>query len=114
MTLVDKGASEAPRLTSERVGISGQVIYRWKARDNRTSKVYTTLFNLVPFFKMAAKMADFMQTYVYMNNAGYNEAIHILMAKVLFYIKAQTSVASLKRWDCFWQAHFKMAANMAA
>ena len=57
---------------------------------------------------MAAKMTDFMQKYVYMNNAGYNEAIiHIVKAKVLFYIKAQPRVASLKRWDCFWQAHFQ-------
>jgi hypothetical protein len=48
---------------------------------------------------MAAKMADFMQKYVYLNNAGYNEDIfHILTAKVLFYIKAQTRVSSLKRW----------------
>ena len=39
---------------------------------------------------MASKMADFMQKYVYMNNVDYNEAIfHILMAKVLFYIKAK-------------------------
>ena len=68
-------------------------------------------------------MADFMQKYVYLNNAGCNEAIYqIVMAKVLFYIKAQTRVASLRRWDCFWQANvlescsvfFKMAANMAA
>jgi hypothetical protein len=51
---------------------------------------------------MAAKIADFMQKYVYLNNAGYNEAIfQMLMAKVLFYINAQTRVASLKRWDCF-------------
>ena len=64
---------------------------------------------------MAAKMADFMQKYVYMNNAGYNEAIlHILMAKGLFYIKAQTRVAFLKRWDCFGKHTFKMAANMTA
>jgi len=64
--------------------------------------VYKIFLNLAPFFKMAAKMADFMQNYVYMNNAGYNEAIfHILMAKVLVYIKAQTRVVSLKRWDCF-------------
>ena len=76
MTLVDKGASEtSPRLTSERVGISGQVIYRWKARDNRTSKVSKTFLNLAPFFKMAAKMADFMQKYVISYNAGYIEAI---------------------------------------
>ena len=51
---------------------------------------------------MAAKMADFMQKYVHLNNAGYNEAIfQIIMAKVLFYIKAQTRVASLKRRDYF-------------
>ena len=51
---------------------------------------------------MAVKMADFMQKYVYLNNAGYNEAIFkIIMAKVLFYIKAQTRVASLKRRDYF-------------
>ena len=57
---------------------------------------------------MAAKMADFMQKYVYINYAGYNEAIfHILMANVLFYIKTQTRVASMKRCDCFWQAHFQ-------
>ena len=36
VTLVPKGASEAPRLTFERVGISGRVIYRCKARDNPT------------------------------------------------------------------------------
>ena len=57
---------------------------------------------------MAAKMADFMQKYVYLNNAGYNEDIfHILTAKVLFYIKAQTRVSSLKRWNFLWQAHFQ-------
>ena len=51
---------------------------------------------------MAAKMADFMQKYVHLNNAGYNEAIfQIVIAKVLFYIKPQTRVVSLKRWDCF-------------
>ena len=51
---------------------------------------------------MAAKMADFMQQYVHLNNAGYDEAIfQIIMAKVLFYIKAQTRVASLKRRDYF-------------
>ena len=76
MTLVDKGGlRKPPRLTSERVGISGQEIYRWKARDNRTSKVYKTFLNLAPFFKMAAKMADFMQKYVIPYNAGYIEAI---------------------------------------
>ena len=33
---------------------------------------------------------------------------------MLFNIKAQTRVASLKRWDCFFGKHtFKMAANMA-
>ena len=64
---------------------------------------------------MAAKMAYFMQKYVHLNSAGYNEAIfQIVMAKVLFYIKAQTTVASLKRWDCFEKHAFKMAANMAA
>ena len=42
---------------------------------------------------MAAKMANFMQKYVHLNNAGYNEAIfHIVMVKVQFYIKAQTSL----------------------
>ena len=47
---------------------------------------------------MAAKMTDFMQKYVYLKNAGYNEAIfQIVMAKVLLYIKAQSRVASLKR-----------------
>ena len=57
---------------------------------------------------MAAKMADFMPKYVHLNNAGYNEAIfQIEMAKVLFYTKAQTRVASLKRCDCFCQAHLK-------
>ena len=51
---------------------------------------------------MAAKMADLMQKYAHLNNVGYNEAIfQIVMAKVLFYIKAQTWVASLKRWNCF-------------
>jgi hypothetical protein len=57
------GASEAsPSVSSERVGISGRVIYRWKARDDPTSTMYTTFQSLTPFlFKMAAKMADFMQ-----------------------------------------------------
>ena len=56
-------------------------------------------------------MADLMQKYVHLNNAGYNEAIfQIEMAKVLFYNKAQTRVASLKRWDCFCTYKFKMAA----
>ena len=70
-------ASEvSPSLTSERAGISGRVIYRWKARDNSTSMVYKTFLKLVPFvFKMAAKMADFMQKYVHSYNAGYIEAI---------------------------------------
>ena len=77
MTLVDKGgASEAPRLTSERVGIFGQAIYRWKARNKWTSTEYKTFLNLAPFFKMAANMADvMMQKYVNSYNAGYIEAI---------------------------------------
>ena len=51
---------------------------------------------------MATKMADFLQKYVNLDNAGYNESIfQIVMAKVLFYTKAQTRVAFLKRWDCF-------------
>ena len=54
--------SEAsPSLTSERVGISGYVMYRWKARHNLTSGVYQSFLNLAQFFKMAAKMADFMK-----------------------------------------------------
>jgi hypothetical protein len=58
--------------------------------------------NRAPSLKMAAKMADFMQKIVHLNNTGYNEAIfQIIMAKVLLYNKAQTRVASLKRWDCF-------------
>ena len=55
--------SEAsPSLISERVGISGRVIYRWNARGNSTSMLYKTFLRLVPFvFKMAAKMADFIK-----------------------------------------------------
>ena len=57
---------------------------------------------------MAAKMADFIQKYVHLNNADYNEAIYQnVMAKVLFYNKVQTRVASLKRWYCFGQAHIQ-------
>ena len=51
---------------------------------------------------MAAKIADFMLKYVHWNSAGYNEVIfQIVMAKVLFYIKAHTREASLKRRDYF-------------
>src|SRR5208282_2103768 len=89
-------------LTSERVGISGQVIYRWKARNKWTSTVYKTFLNLTPFFKMAAKMADFMQKYVNSYNTGYIEAIlQMLMAKLTFLNTAKTGLACLKQLDCF-------------
>ena len=102
MTLVPNGASEAPRLTFERLGISGRVICRWKASDNPTSMVYKTFPNLAPFFKMAAKMADFLLKNVYTYILVYIEAVfQILMAKVMFLNKAQIGVATLKRWDCF-------------
>ena len=40
---------------------------------------------------MAAKITDFMQKDAHLNDAGYNEAIfQIALAKVMFYIKAQT------------------------
>ena len=63
---------------------------------------------------MAAKMADFMQKYVHLNNAGYNEAIfQIIMTKVLFYINAQTRVATLNERTILDKHTFNMAANMA-
>jgi hypothetical protein len=60
--------------------------------------VYKAFLNLAPFFKMAAKMADFLQKNVYSYISVYIEAIYqILMAKVMFLNKAQTRVATLKR-----------------
>ena len=62
---------------------------------------------------MAAKMADFMQKYVHLYNAGYIEAfMQIIMAKVMFWNIAQNQVASLHWCDCFSQKK-KMAANIA-
>ena len=64
------GGLPKPTLTSERVGISGNVIYCWKARDNLTSAVYKSVLNLAQFFKMAAKMADFMLKRAHSHNAA--------------------------------------------
>ena len=53
--------------------------------DNPTSMVYKRFLNLAPFFKMAAKMADFLQKNVYSSIFVYIEAIfQSLMAKVIF------------------------------
>ena len=57
---------QKPTLTSELVGISGYVMYRWKARDNLTSAVYKSFLNLAQFFKMA----DFMLKGVHSHNAA--------------------------------------------
>ena len=86
----------SPSVTSERAGISGRLIYRWKARDDRTSMMNKTFLSLAPLlFKMAAKMADFMQKYVHESyNAGYIEAIlQIVMANVMLRNTAQVRAA---------------------
>jgi hypothetical protein len=65
---------------------------------------------------MAAKLVDFMQKYVHLNNAGDTEAIfRIVLLRVLFYIKAQTREGSIpEAMGLFFGEHtFKMAANTA-
>ena len=81
------GGFGSPRLTFERVRISGCVIYHWKARDYPTSKMYKVFLNLAPFFKMAAKWRISCNKNVYSYNSGYKpiESIfQMLMAKVMF------------------------------
>ena len=98
-----RSSEASASVTSERVRISGRVIYRWKARDDPISTMYKTCLSLAPFlFKMAAKMADFRQKYINSYTAGYIEAIlQIENAKLTFLNTAGTGLACLKQLDCF-------------